>query len=514
MENLKRNMCDLDPLLVNSEVRDLGGQICERMAPTLRYACVHIAAHVSQMAADGKDIRSLVTKFARERLMYWLEGLSLMGRTHEGITMVTSIEKWLKSPSIAELALSTLNPPPPQSITVEPLKSDDVTSALLFELQRFIMDFIEPIVASTPHIYSSALLLMPSETELSRQYVYLVDSRPKIVRGCAKRWSRALWTAKQHDRPVSFVAISPDSSTIVSGSYDRTPQLLDARTGLAIGEAMEGHTKWVKCVAISPDGTTIVPGSCDHTLRLWNANTGATIGEAMEGHTDYVQCIVISPDGTPIISGSDDYTLQMWDVRTGVAIGEALEGHTDSVNCIALSPDDTKIISGSSDCTLQLWDVRRGVAIKEATEGYTDGVKCVADGTTIVSGSDDYTLRLWDPEQRAIGQAMQSHTHSPTHVAFLNNGKHMISIAGNAQETLMWDHTSQTLLPNVELEEASSSMADCIFRLDGDGWLWHSGGQQIIWVPVDLRGALVLRHNILTVVAQKVPVLDVSGYVV
>jgi len=30
---------------------------------------------------------------------------------------------------------------------------------------------------------------------------------------------------------------------------------------------LEGHTDWVKSVAISPDGTTIVSGSDDKTVR-------------------------------------------------------------------------------------------------------------------------------------------------------------------------------------------------------------------------------------------------------
>ena len=30
---------------------------------------------------------------------------------------------------------------------------------------------------------------------------------------------------------------------------------------------LEGHTYWVTSVAISPDGTTVVSGSCDNTVR-------------------------------------------------------------------------------------------------------------------------------------------------------------------------------------------------------------------------------------------------------
>ncbi|KAG9027176.1 hypothetical protein FRB95_008012 [Tulasnella sp. JGI-2019a] len=133
MESLKRNICDLDSSLLNSEVKDLDERIRERIPPALQYACVHIATHVSQSAEGNQDMHSLVAKFAKERLIYWLEGLSLMGRAHQGVTMVTSIEKWFKAPT-AELTLVTLNALSTQSITAEPLESDDVTSALLSDL--------------------------------------------------------------------------------------------------------------------------------------------------------------------------------------------------------------------------------------------------------------------------------------------------------------------------------------------------------------------------------------------
>jgi hypothetical protein len=65
-------------------------------------------------------------------------------------------------------------------------------------------------------------------------------------------------------------------------------------------------------VAFSPDGARLVSGSWDKTLRLWDAKTGQPIGEPWRGHEDEVRSVAFSPDGTRLVSGSFDKTLRLW----------------------------------------------------------------------------------------------------------------------------------------------------------------------------------------------------------
>ncbi|KAG8990923.1 hypothetical protein FRB94_013018 [Tulasnella sp. JGI-2019a] len=428
MQSLTRNICDLDPSLLNSEVKDLGQRVRERIPPVLQYACVNIAAHVSRVDTGSADIRGLVEGFANERLMHWLESLSLIGRAHEAVAMVSLMEGWLKS-STAPAPTRLAAPSPPPS-TAEFDKPDDVTS-LFYDLRRFIMEFMDPIVASALHIYSSALALTPSETELSCRYGHLAEGGLRVIRGRTQQWSQILWTASKHSKCVNCIAVSPDSTTIVSGSDDGTLRLWDARTGAAIGRAMVGHSNWVNCVAISPDSTIIISGSYDKTIRRWNARTGEAIGEVLVGHSAHVRCVVVSPDGTIVVSGSDDKTLCRWDAKTGVIIGKAMKGHTGCIRCITVSPDSTTIVSGSDDRTLCLWDAKTGAVIREGMTGHTGWVNCVAvlpNNTTIVSGSDDGTLRLWDAKTgAAIGKAMEGHTGKVNCIAISPNGATIVS---------------------------------------------------------------------------------------
>ena len=116
----------------------------------------------------------------------------------------------------------------------------------------------------------------------------------------------------------------------------------------------------VKAIALSPDSTCIVSGSDDKLIRVWDVVTGQQIGEALRGHENWVNSVMFSSDGTHIVSGSDDMTIRIWDVVIGQQVGEALKGHEDSVNSVAFSPDDTHIVSGSDDNTIKVWDVMTG----------------------------------------------------------------------------------------------------------------------------------------------------------
>ena len=72
-----------------SEIED--NELSSYLPAALQDACTHWVAHVKKdefILHDG----SAVYKFCREHFLHWLEALSLMGRTAEGISMVTELE--------------------------------------------------------------------------------------------------------------------------------------------------------------------------------------------------------------------------------------------------------------------------------------------------------------------------------------------------------------------------------------------------------------------------------------
>lgn len=71
----------------------------------------------------------------------------------------------------------------------------------------------------------------------------------------------------------------------------------------------DGHTKTIYSIAVSADSTCIVSGSDDNSVWVWDALTGVEL-EMSNGHTNGISSVAFSSDGTGIISGS--YDNSMW----------------------------------------------------------------------------------------------------------------------------------------------------------------------------------------------------------
>ncbi|ERT04088.1 WD domain, G-beta repeat protein [Lyngbya aestuarii BL J] len=200
-----------------------------------------------------------------------------------------------------------------------------------------------------------------------------------------------------HSGSVNAVAITPDSSKLVSGSWDNTIKVWDLASGKQLLTLRE-HNSVVMAVAISPDGSKLVSGSNDNTIKAWDLASGKQLFNlgGHDDHDDLVWAVAISPDGLKLVSGASDNTIKVWDLVTGKKLLSLSEYSVEhSINAVAISPDGSKVVSASSDKTVKVWDLNTG---KEMITFIGDSdFNCCAispDNQTIVAGDSSGILHF------------------------------------------------------------------------------------------------------------------------
>ncbi len=207
-----------------------------------------------------------------------------------------------------------------------------------------------------------------------------------------------------HEGEVQSVSISPAGDRIVSGSWDRTVRLWNARNGKEIA-CLRGPVKMVDSVAFSPGGERIAVALDDKTIRIWDASSGQELA-CLRGHENGIRTVLFSPDGKWIASAGGesrdwadvvDYSIRLWDAANGRELAR-LRGHKHLVESMSFSPSGDRLVSGSWDKTIRIWDAYNGNELA-CLPGHDSEVRAVSfspEGSRIASGLENGTISVWD----------------------------------------------------------------------------------------------------------------------
>jgi WD40 repeat protein len=193
--------------------------------------------------------------------------------------------------------------------------------------------------------------------------------------------------------PVTCVAITPDGSTIATGSADPEVVLWDGRTGERT-RVLEGHQGLVSAVAIHPAGQLVVSDGSQHTYA-WDLATGEptdVLGDA--GGT--VRRMGFSQDGERLLTCLAGTLVALW--RTdGFEQLMTLRGHAGGVSDAVFSPDGERIATCSEDGTVRLWDPETGEQLLslQAPRGNVKRLAFSPDGEDLIGGYDDGRVHVW-----------------------------------------------------------------------------------------------------------------------
>ncbi|CAE6474326.1 unnamed protein product [Rhizoctonia solani] len=481
-QQLRFNICDLESSFVADEkVKNIQDRIKDKISPSLAYVCRYWANHL-KLAPQSDALLEVLDEFLSDRLLFWIEVLSLRREIAVGIDALFSIMQWLTKAGTTSSE---------QIVLVE-------------DARNFVTGCAAgPASRSTPHIYISSLPLCPRSSSVYKLYwkrmrgllelksslmehreiaalatwnigskIYSVAYSPDGSRVAVGSYGTVsirsaydgtllVGPLPGHADPVWSIAFSPDGRLLASGSVDYTIRVWNVFNGTLIAGPLKGHTGIVCCVSFSPDSTRIISGSYDNTIQICNASDGTLLLGPLQGHEDAVVSVTFSPDGALIASGSSDSTIRLWNSHDGTPAAAPFQGHTDIIESVAFTPDGTRLVSGSWDRTIRVWNTSDGSPCTGPFEGHTDSIFLVAispDGTRVASCSDDRTVRVWNIENgKLVAGPFVGHTNRICSVAYSPDGTRIIS--GSEDGTFrVWNARDSVLSTHSEPDSADSGI--------------------------------------------------------
>jgi cytochrome c len=187
-----------------------------------------------------------------------------------------------------------------------------------------------------------------------------------------------------HGGPVRALAISPDGTQAISGSFD-TSAIRWSLPQNAAEQVLRFHDGAVNAVLFLPDGRVATAGE-DTRIAIWTPGK-AQPSMVLEGHEAPVVALALSPDGTTLASASWDHTARLWPLAGGAS--SLIEGHAQNVNGVAFVPDGRALVTAGYDATLHISPLAGGGAptvVPLPTP--LNAVAVAADGEIVTAGAD------------------------------------------------------------------------------------------------------------------------------
>ncbi len=274
----------------------------------------------------------------------------------------------------------------------------------------------------------------------------------------------------------------PISGDLASGDLGSGNDL-GQRQSWELKTTLKAHTDWVRCLSFTPDTHTLISGSFDQSIKFWNLDSHQLIHDLQDHHKG-VFALAVSADGCTLASGSWDETIKLWNIQTGQLI-KNLEGHSASVRSLAMSPDNQLLISGSFDNSIRVWQLGSGDLL--TTMSQSEPIAAIAlnhTGQVLASTGDDGLVRLWSVSTGQIIAQLTGNSNCICSLAISPASDAVV--AGTVSGSIVvWAVNSQdikTSNPIQKFKAHSGQINACVFHPDGQSLVTGSvDGKARIW---------------------------------
>ena len=254
------------------------------------------------------------------------------------------------------------------------------------------------------------------------------------------------------------VSYSPDGQMLVGTALDPAAFQADLRRWdsqtLEIIEPTQAPGPFLTGVAISPDGSTVATGSLEGDVQLWNAESGEPIGKPVTGQKGFIYALAFSPDGSILATSSLEGTVVFRDPTDGSVVGEPVLDQRSAVYALTFDPSGERLAIGNFRGDVVLMNVESLEPEIELSLG--DGVQSVAfspDGSVFAAGTVAGEVVLMDadtgepigdrlPEQRDWVNSLAFDPEGSSLLAASEDGSILVlpSVAWTDDVDLLADH--------------------------------------------------------------------------
>ena len=158
---------------------------------------------------------------------------------------------------------------------------------------------------------------------------------------------------------VVTMAFSPKGGVLVGGGTSRNVQVWRTSDGASVFTLNHAHQ--VSKVAISPDGSTVATGTCIDVVNdecsnggiwLWDLPSGRLLMK-LNGFPNFVENLAFSADGSLLIAGSRDGTLRVYATSNYQSTFETnVQG---GISAMSLSADSGMLVTGNFGGEVHFW---------------------------------------------------------------------------------------------------------------------------------------------------------------
>ncbi|KAJ4860862.1 NACHT domain-containing protein [Trichoderma breve] len=213
-----------------------------------KYSCVYWADHLKAVNDLEREKclqdHGIVHHFLEEKLLNWLEALSLMKKMPDAARVARTLKK-----------LTT--------------NDERIMRDFIEDIFRFVLAHKVGIELAPLQVYSSALIFSPSSSIIRRTYEETevpkwIITKPKMP----VEWTARVQSFEGSKAWCQALEFSADGAQIASANDDGTVRIWDLGTGVCLHKFKCSSN--VHMLTFSPNGKHLATGANDERIHIWN----------------------------------------------------------------------------------------------------------------------------------------------------------------------------------------------------------------------------------------------------